>query len=479
MSSLTSEQVSAALQASPGGTVHLVGAGGCGMSGLGHLLLDLGCRVTGSDLAENEEIHQLRARGASIYLGHAAAQVEAARPVLVIYSSAVRRDNPELQRAEQMQVPIVRRAVVLAALLHRQRGVCVAGMHGKTTTSALLSFALENLEAHPSFAVGARVPQLGRHARVSLEPNAFFVIEADESDGSLREFRPECALVLNVDEEHLDFYANLEAVCDEFGRFAGQTRGLLVFCADDPRLVELFRQRPGSVSYGFHPLARYRIAGFTPRADGSTFELWNQGVKLDDFQVRLLGEKNVSNAAGVVALLHELGFGASAIARAIADFAGAARRQEELFRDARFRVFDDYGHHPAEIETTLGLLKHLGGRRLLVAFQPHRFTRTLHLLAEFATCFRGTDRLWVTEVYAANESGITGVNGSRLAQAIRESGQPVEFIPDLESLRQTVRAALQPGDVVLFLGAGDITLAAHQLAAELNREPAAPSAASN
>ena len=465
--SLQPAQVSELLEAAgPGAVVHLVGAGGCGMSGLGHLLLDLGHRVTGSDLQANEETAQLQARGAEIFSGHAASQIRSARPVLVVYSSAVRTGNPELRAALKLKIPVVRRAVLLAALLGRQRGICVAGMHGKTTTSALLAFALEQLGAQPSYAIGALVPQLARHARF-VQPTvpgaSHFVIEADESDGSLREFAPEHAIVLNVDEEHLDFYANLDAVCREFAQFAAQTTGHLVFCADDPRLAELFAKRPGAISYGFHPLAAYRVES---RA-GHPFEVWHGGRKLGDFTTALLGEKNLSNCAAVIALLHQLGFVPEKIAAAIAPFRGAARRQQELFSGSDVRVFDDYGHHPNEIRATLQAFRQMGARRLLVAFQPHRFTRTQSLLKEFAACFAGADRLWLTEVYAASEPEISGVNSAVLAEAMRARGQTVDYVPALDALGAAVRAALEPGDLVLFLGAGDITTVAHQLASEL------------
>jgi UDP-N-acetylmuramate--L-alanine ligase/UDP-N-acetylenolpyruvoylglucosamine reductase len=451
------------------------------MSGLGHLLLDLGHRVVGSDLCANEEVQQLVARGAAIRVGHDAGHLQEAQPVLVVYSSAIRLDNPELHAAGQLRLPIVRRAVLLAALLHRQRAICVAGMHGKTTTTALLAYALEQLSVRPSYAVGALVPQLERHARFTrpgaTEPQPLFVIEADESDGSLREFQPEAAIVLNVDEEHLDYYANLEAICSEFRRFGERTRGPLVFCADDARLAEVFARRPGAVSYGFHPLADYHLVKPAPNGTRNTaacFSLWLRGAHLGDFPLSLLGEKNVSNAGAVVALLHQLGFAPGDIARAIAGFTGAARRQQELFRDDRFRVFDDYGHHPAEIEATLSAFQGLGPRRLLVAFQPHRFTRTRFLLSQFATAFKAADRLWLAEVYAASEPEIAGVNSARLAEAIREAGQPVEMIPSLEELPRAVRAAMEPGDLVLFLGAGDITKAAHALAAQLQHETVTP-----
>src|SRR5437660_1154475 len=356
-------QVSDLLEAAgQGSVVYLLGAGGCGMSGLGHLLLDLGHAVAGSDLSLNEEIRQLRPRRATIHLGQQAEQLRAARPVLMVYSSAIRANNPELQAARELNVQIVRRAFLLAGLVQRQCGICVAGMHGKTTTSALLSFALEQLQAQPSYAIGAPVLQLERHARFtphSALRTPHFVVEADESDGTLREFRSEHAIVLNVDAEHLDHYASLEAVCREFRAFAENTRGLLVFCADDARLVELLAQRPAAISYDFHPLAAYRIetkaepAPSGNRQPATRFEIWHNDQRLGEFTTSLLGDKNVSNCAAVIAVLHQLGFQPLDIAKGIALFRGTARRQQELFSDARFRLFDDYAHHPNELAAQL------------------------------------------------------------------------------------------------------------------------------
>lgn len=472
-----SQQVDELLRSSPGAAVYLIGVGGCGVSGLGHLLLDLEHRVAGSDLIINEECRALMARGAEIQAGHSADHLAAARPALVVYSSAIRHDNPQLRIARELGIPVVRRAVLLAALVHRQRGVCVAGMHGKTTTTALLAFVLERLNARPSYAVGALVPQFGRHARFSLSAPAagvqpLFVFEADESDGTLQEFHPEQAILLNVDEEHLDHYANFEGVCAAFGRFAAQTRGPLLFCADDLRLAGLLAGHPRAISYGFAPQADYRLALKPPgtSAPGLTsFEVWHAGGKLGDFATALLGEKNVSNAGAVIAMSHQFGYSAAAIAPALAAFTGAARRQQRLFADERFQLFEDYGHHPAEIEATLQALKSLRPRRLLVAFQPHRFTRTQFLLRQFATCFGAADHLWLTEVYAASEPEIAGVNGRRLAEAVRQTGQKLDYVSALTELPAAVRAAMLPGDLVLFIGAGDITNAARQLADRLRR----------
>ncbi|MEW6305733.1 MAG: UDP-N-acetylmuramate dehydrogenase [Verrucomicrobiota bacterium] len=492
---LTPEVVDAALEKSGAGSVvYLIGAGGCGMSGLGHLLLDLGHGVAGSDLVENAEVRQLRERGATIHAGHAAANLAAAQPALVAYSAAIRTDNPEINEARRLGVPLVPRAVLLAALLRRQDGICVAGMHGKTTTSAMLAFALDRMGVLPSYAVGGVVPQLAFHARFSpLAPvapqpvaapaatavamaNRWFVIEADESDGTLSQFEPQHAIVLNIDEEHLDHYGTFQAVSEEFARFAERTRGLLVYCADDPNLVALFAQRPNAVSFGFNLTAKYRIefkeTRFTPEADdaASSFAVWRGSELIGNFSLRLPGEKNISNAAAVVALLTELGHGAADIARVLYEFRGAARRQQELYRGRGLRVFDDYGHHPAEISSTLRAIKGLGCQRLLVAFQPHRYTRTRDLVHQFATCFQAADRLWLTDIYAASETPIAGINGLTLVEAVRHEGQAVEYKASLAELRAAVKAAMRPGDTVLFLGAGDITRAAHELSKELQAQ---------
>ena len=469
MNRLTGKEIEMWLAKAPAGVpVYLVGIGGCGMSGLAHLLLDMGFAVHGSDLQINTEIHQLRERGAEIFEGHSHEPMRTAKPALIAYSSAIPTDNPEMILAEQLGIPVIRRAVLLAAILRRRRGVCVAGMHGKTSTAALLAHTLEALGAAPGFAIGAIVPQLGRHARMGAEQKSFLVAETDESDGTLREFFPEQAIVLNIDEEHLDFYASFEAVCDEFSTFAGQTSGQVFFCADDARLAALYGERKKTVTFGFNPTADYR-AEMQP--DGS-FEIWLGGNRLGIFLIRQFGKKNISNAVAVVAFLHRNGFQPEDIARALATFRGANRRQQELVADGHYRIFDDYGHHPMEIRSTLRAIREQCAGRLVVAFQPHRYSRTQHLLSEFAGCFGEADLLWVTEVYAASEKPIAGVSGQNLVAAISGTGQPAAFAATLDVLREKVRMAMRPGDVVVFLGAGDITLVAHQVAADLKMKSA-------
>jgi len=308
-------------------------------------------------------------------------------------------------------------------------------------------------------------PQLGSHAAKG-EGDSFFVVETDESDGTLCEFQPHQTIVLNIDEEHLDFYTNFESVCNEFAVFAAQTKGAFFYCADDPRLTDLYADRIGAITFGLNGPADYR-AEILP---GQNFNVWNGDELLGEFTLRLFGEKNISNALAAIAFLHSNGFAPGEIAGAVGSFRGVERRQQEIFCNEHLRIFDDYGHHPREITATLQAIKERCDGRLLVAFQPHRYSRTQHLLSEFAESFGEADLLWVTEVYAASETPIADVNGQRLAAAISKQGQPAEYAASLTGLLDAVKTSIQSGDVVVFIGAGNITRAAHQLAADLGNE---------
>lgn len=484
MTRLSPKEVDRLLSESPRETIYMVGAGGIGMSALGHLLIDLGFSVAGSDLQINDEVRKLQARGATIHCGHSAEQMERSQPVVLVYSSAVLMENPELEAGRRLEIPSIRRATLLAGLVRRQHGVCVAGMHGKTTTAAMLAYALKEMGFEPSFAIGGSVPQLGGNARFSRNEwvslmgddgsaaelpmdDTFFVVEADESDGTLLQFEPEHSLILNVDEEHLDYFESFDAISAEFEAFGAQTSGTVFYCADDPNLVKMFGTREQAVSYGFNPLADYCIELIKDKRRQGVFEVWRGDDRLGEFSTRLLGAKNVSNAGGVIAFLSENHFGAEDIACAISNFKGAQRRQQLLFQGNDIRVYEDYAHHPLEISATIEAFRELDPKRLIVAFQPHRYTRTRHLLGDFGTCFRGADTVFLTEVYAASEEPIPGVNGEVVAAAVRSNGQATIYEKELDGLVRRIHDLLQPGDVVIFLGAGDISRAARQVAGQM------------
>lgn len=460
--------------------VFLVGASGCGMACLGHLFLDLGCQVAGSDLKWNDFSRVLAERGAVLYRAHDADHISRLSPSLVIYSSAIPKDNPELLAARERGIPTMRRAEMLAGLLAAQRSVCVVGMHGKTTTSAMLSFALDELGQQGSYAIGGEVAQLSRPARFvgaadkaagtgeSVAP--WFVAEVDESDGGLGAFRPQDALILNIDNEHLDYFVSVDRIRSEFQSLIERSTGECLFCADDHELAEIAAGRVNGISYGFHPLANYRVEmrNVDPAQPSiERFTLWHEGAVLGKFTLQLSGQANVSNAAAVIVWLVRHGFAATDIAGAIAKFRGVRRRQEILFADSRFRVIDDYAHHPTEIRETIRAVRRSAPQRLITVFQPHRYTRTECLMEGFAACFEEADQVWLTEIYAAHETPIPGVSGQALAEMVAaRGGQPV-YEPSLDILRRRLTEELRSGDVVLFLGAGEITRVAHQLAGGL------------
>ncbi len=465
-------------EAEAGSAVFLVGVSGCGMSCLGHLLLDRGFDVAGSDLVWNEFSRTLSERNAVIHQAHSEENIFRSNPSLVIYSSAIPKNNPELLAARDRGVLTVRRADFLAALIATQRSICVAGMHGKTTTSAMFAFVLRELGVRSSYAVGGEVPQLAVPARYESTSNdvedgdskPWFVTEVDESDGGLGQFTPHESIVLNVDDEHLDYFVSVDRIRTEFSALIDRTQGGLLFCADDRELGEICARKSNAVSFGYHPLADYRIELRTfdlAQPAIERFEIWNQGTLVGTFTIQLPGRANVSNASAVIVWLLRNGFGAKAIAAAIAKFKGVRRRQDLVFSDSRYRVIDDYAHHPTEIRETIKAARRYSPQRLIVVFQPHRYTRTQNLMEAFSECFDEADQVWLTEIYAAHEEPIPGVSGQALADAVAKRGREPIYEPSLENLRRRLLEVLRSGDVVLFLGAGGITQVAHQLGAEL------------
>ncbi len=464
-------------QQGAGRLVWFAGIGGCGMSGLAHLLLDLGFKVAGSDLEESEFSRGLKERGVEISIGHSAEALRRAHPFLVVYSPALRRENPELQEALRGQVPIVCRSFLLAALARSQGTVCIAGMHGKTTVSSILSFALDQLDPLAGYAVGGVVRQLPVHARFSeaavdaffekkQESLPHFAIEADESDGALNVFDPQDAIILNIDDDHLDYFSSIENICRQFSEFSARVRGTIIYSADDSHLVSILGDQKQAVSCGFNPLAQYRIdAGET----GGRFELWKGRERLGIFRTNLPGEKNIVNTAMAATWLIEKGFSPEKVSLVLRQFDGVKRRQERIYDDGSVAVFDDYAHHPAEILATIRAYRERQPKRLITVFQPHRFTRTQHLMEAFGNCFKQTDQLWLTDIYAAGEDEIEGVSGRALAAAVEKSGQDVVYHSPPAALRKALEIEIQPGDLILFLGAGNLTNEAHILGAELEK----------
>src|SRR2546429_95419 len=388
--------------------IHLIGVAGSGMSGIAALLLELGHNVSGSDKVSTLETDRLQRLGLRFFPQHRAE--DASDADLIVVSSAIKIDNPILVSARDSSKPVVRRAEALAAVMRGKRGVGIAGMHCKTTTSAMTAHVLREGGLHPSHYVGAEIPILGTNAYWN-ERGEYFVAEGDESDGTLRCFHPEHALILNIEEEHLDFYPDLAAIEKVFAQLIDQTSGSVLYNVDDPNTARLCGKRKRAVSYGFSEQADYRGADVELRNFGSSFLVFRRGEKLGQATLNVPGEHNVHNALGVIALASELGIPFEKVAVCLRRFEHARRRFEIKYASERFLLVDDYAHHPTEIRATLRTAKATRRRRLVTMFQPHRFSRTKALCREFGSAFDDTDRVVIADVYPASETPIPGISG--------------------------------------------------------------------
>src|SRR5881398_1058833 len=444
--------------------IHFVGIGGAGMSGIAEILLNLGYRVTGSDLRRNDAVERLEQLGAKVSVGHEASHVEGAH--VVVYSSAVSRDNIEVQVARQRQVPTIPRAEMLAELMRLKYGIAVAGTHGKTTTTSMIGSVLAEGRYDPTIVVGGRVTNLGSNAR--LGQGDYLVAEADESDGSFLKLAPTIAVVTTVDAEHLDHYGTLEAIREAFLRFVNKVPfyGSAVLCLDQPNIQMLILQlEKRIITYGLESSAdlvarRLSLSGMTSR-----FEVFQRGSLLGECTLQLPGRHNVLNALAAIGVGLELEIPFVTAQRALAGFAGVQRRFQIRGRVAGVTVVDDYGHHPAEVRATLAAAKAGFDCRTVTVFQPHRYSRTRDLRQEFLTAFNQADVLIVMDIYAAGEPPIPGVTAEELAGAIRAHGhRDVTYVGGgraraVEHLINITR----PGDLVLTLGAGDVGLLGPEL----------------
>src|SRR5216117_1863480 len=445
--------------------IHLVGVAGSGMSGLAALLIELGHTVSGSDKASTMETDRLQRLGLCFYEQH---RPEHACPAdLVVFSSAIKSDNPVLVTGRDSGKPVVRRAEALAAIMRAKRGIVVAGMHGKTTTSAMTAHVLREGGLHPSHYVGAEIPILGTNAH--WDPHGeYFVAEGDESDGTLRCFHPEYALILNIEEEHLDFYPDLAAIEKVFAQLIDQTSGSVLYNADDPNTARLCAKHNRAVSYGFSKQAEYRGFDVELRHFGSSFSVCRRDEKLGQATLNVPGEHNVHNALGVIALASELSIPFDKITASLRKFEHARRRFEIKYASDRFLLVDDYAHHPTEIRATLRTAKSIRRPRLLTMFQPHRFSRTKALRREFGSAFDDADRIVITDVYPASESPIPGITGQTIVdEIVRHAHRGVTYQPHLQSVHRDVGNILEAGDLVLSLGAGNIHEQLEILAADL------------
>ena len=463
---LTSGQAGGGVKTTLPERIHFVGIGGIGMSGLALLLLEQGHRVSGSDVRDSALLSHLRARGAQVFAGHAAEHLDGSE--LLIYSSCIAANNPELEQARQKGVPIIHRAEALARAIQGRQLIAVSGAHGKTTTTGLIAQVLLQGEVDPTFVIGAGVASLGGHARLGRGRTC--VVEADESDGSFLQLRPTIAVVTNLDHEHLDYYHTMEAIKEAFAQFFHQVdpRGAIWACADDQRLVSLAQQASVPVhTFGLDKLAEVTAWHIKRDATGSTFQVRAQGEEAGEFRLRIPGAHNISNALAAIGVGRSLGVPLAAMQHALATFSGAQRRFDRVELPNGITVIDDYAHHPTEIRATLAAVDRGEGRRLVVVFQPHRYTRT-HLLREaFLSCFETVDHLVVTDIYPAFEQPIAGVSAEQLVAAMHEVGLTHALHLPKERVLPEIAQHVRPGDIVMLIGAGDIGDLFHALACHL------------
>jgi UDP-N-acetylmuramate--alanine ligase len=449
--------------------IHFVGIGGVGMSGIAEVLLTLGHRVSGSDIAESEATRRLLRLGAHVTYGHRGDVVEDDTDVVVI-SSAVKYANPEIQRARDLKIPVIPRAEMLAELMRMKWGIAVAGTHGKTTTTSFIAAILARARLDPTVVIGGKVHALGSNAQ--LGRGDLMVTEADESDGTFLLLSPAITVVTNIDPEHLDFYGDMERVRAAYTEFMNRVPffGANVLCLDDSTIRGLLPQvRKRVITYGTTPEAEFVARDLTVCGMETTFEVVRGGTVLGDLTVRLPGRHQALNALAALAVATELDVRFDTVRAALAEFGGIHRRFEVCGEVAGIMVVSDYGHHPAEIRATLAAAREGFGRRIVVLFQPHRYTRTRDLFGDFLDAFDHADQLFVTEIYPAGEDPIEGVTGEVLYGALRRRGHiEVSYVPETRDLVTAVQPALRPGDLVMVLGAGPIYEVGESLVRELS-----------
>jgi UDP-N-acetylmuramate--alanine ligase len=450
--------------------VHFVGIGGIGMSGIAEVLLNLGYRVSGSDLKESPLTRRLASLGVRVAYGHAPENLGDASVVVV--SSAVKPDNPEVTEAHRRLVPVIPRAEMLAELMRMKYAVAVAGAHGKTTTTSLVAAVLSEANLDPTVVVGGRLSGLGTNAR--LGQGEFLVAEADESDGSFLLLFPTVAVITNVDREHMEHYGTEEALETAFVDFANKVPfyGAVVACLDDARVQTVLpRIRKRTITYGLSAQADVSARHLRREGGVGRFEVMARGEPVGEVALSLPGEHNVLNSLAAVAVGLELGIAAEVIVRALSGFAGVDRRSQRIGEARGVLVMDDYAHHPAELQATLKGLREALDRRVVAVFQPHRYTRTRDLFDRFLLAFYGADFLVVTDIYPAGEKPLDGVSAAQLVEGIRAHGhKEVELVPDLARVPEFLEPRLQEGDLVVTLGAGNVWQAGEALLRRLRGE---------
>lgn len=436
--------------------IHFVGIGGIGMSGIAEVLINLGYQVSGSDLKESDITRRLAALGGTIAYGHRAENLSEVD--VVVTSTAVKEDNPEVQEAHNRKVPVIPRAEMLAELMRMKHGIAIAGTHGKTTTTSMVATVLSHGGIDPTVVIGGRLDSIGSNAK--LGQGEFLVAEADESDGSFLKLSPTIAVVTNVDEDHLDYYSDLDEIRATFIDFINKVPfyGLVILCLDDENLQGMIPEvKKRLITYGLTSQADFQASEIEHQADRTSFMVHYRGEALGKLNIRMPGRHNVLNALAAVAVGMELEMPFALIAEGFQDFGGVQRRFQVKGEAQGVMVVDDYGHHPVEIKATLAAARSGWNRRVVAVFQPHRYSRTEALFDDFVTAFYQADHVAVMDVYAAGEEPRPEVSAEKLAAGISEHGhKSCCYTGSVEATVEHLLAVLQPGDIVITLGAGNV-----------------------
>ncbi len=448
--------------------VHFVGIGGIGMSGIAEVLVNLGYAVSGSDLRSSGTTERLASLGASIFEGHRVEQVTSADVVVV--SSAVREDNPEVVEARRVQTPIIPRAEMLAELMRLKYGIAVAGSHGKTTTTSMVAVMLDRAGLDPTMVIGGRIRALGTHAR--LGDSDLMVVEADESDRSFLQLSPVVAVVTGIDHEHMEAYRDMKDLQDSFLEFVNKVPfyGASVLCLDEERIQDVLpRVRRRYVTYGLSAQADISAEDIRLEGTGSRYQLKLGGSSAGEVALKVPGRVSVLNSLAAIGVGREIGLSLDEIRSGLESFSGVDRRFQVKAESSGILVIDDYGHHPTEIRATLATAKEAFARRTVVVFQPHRYSRVAALFDDFCRAFHQADILIVTDIYPAGEDPIQGVSGKKLAEGIEGHGhRHVRFVAELEEILGVLEKEMAKGDLVITLGAGNVTTLSDKAAEVVN-----------
>ncbi|RAP35585.1 UDP-N-acetylmuramate--L-alanine ligase [Candidatus Marinamargulisbacteria bacterium SCGC AAA071-K20] len=453
-------------------TVHFSGIGGSGMSALARLLLKMGYMVSGSDISDNSFIQELRQLGATVFIKQTASNLNNAH--ILITSTAIKADNPEVKAAKEKSIPIYHRADCLSWIMDQfKTSIAVTGTHGKTTTSSLLARAYSFTEKQPSFAIGSVLNDFNVNAM--LGDSDLFIAEADESDGSFLCLHPTHAIISNLEEDHMDYFKSFESLMDHFHRFVDDVTkrgGKLFLNADDKNLITVSKKANSDNIewFGIDSPAKYQARSTLFSTEGSAFNFFVNGKMLARIQLKLYGTHHVYNALSVAALMHSEGISVDIIKEGLEAFSGVKRRFEFIGEHDGIQVYDDYGHHPTEIITTLEGIKKSSGKRLICIFQPHRYSRTHYLLDKFTKVFDSADTVIITDIYSAQEQNIFGVSSESLVNNLKDHKHPnVSYIEDKDSISSYLAPKLSDGDLVVTMGAGDVHQVSKTLLNELNR----------